>query len=123
MTVIQAAQSITGLVLYSPDPDELAAFYRDALGVPLALTRHGTVGDHYEGMLGGSHMAIWDAAKPHGLAPTIPVFRVHDIEHSLAALEGRGAKTVHRIIDIGEGKKLATFTDPDGRPFRLIRLG
>ena len=38
-------------------------------------------------------------------------------------LKARGLEALHRIADLGEGKRLASFRDADGNIFRLIDLG
>ncbi len=116
------AESLAGIVLYSPDPTRITEFYRDAIGVPLEAATHGTVGEHREGMLSGVHFAVWDERIGHGKG-LVPVFRVADVAASAIALEARGAKKIHKILDLGDGKRVVGFADPDGRAFRLIQLG
>ena len=116
------AQSLAGLVMYSPQPQALARFYQDALGVPLETARHGNMGDHFEGLLGGTHVAIWDAKQGHGAAPLVPTFRVGRIADLDAGVLAAGGKMAHRPIDLGEGKRVAGYVDPDGRHFRLIEF-
>ena len=114
------AQSLAGLVLHSEEPDRLARFYRESLGLPLAPAEHGTVGLHYEGMVGRTHLALWKRTAPFGVL--VPVFRVDDIDGVAAELRGRGVPAMHKTLDIGDGKRVATFTDPDGNAFRVIQL-
>jgi predicted enzyme related to lactoylglutathione lyase len=115
------AQSLAGIVLHSEDPARLAAFYKDALGVAVEPVRHGHVGDHFEGMVGQTHVAIW---KPMGkFGVFVPVLRVADVDAASAALRERGVEAMHAVLDIGEGKRVATFRDPDGHPVRLIQIG
>jgi len=114
------AKSLAGIVLHSSEPARLAAFYRDALGVGVEPAQHGTVGQHFEGMIGGTHMAIW---KPMGkFGVFVPVFRVDDVDVAADALRARGLEAMHATLDIGEGKRVATFRDPDGNAVRLIQI-
>lgn len=116
-------RSLAGLVYYSPRPQALAAFYRDALGVPLAVAEHGTVGPHHEGLLDGVHLAVWDAASGHGGdARVVPVFRVDDVRGAHDELVAAGVARRHKLIELGEGKRVVGFADDDGRAFRLIEL-
>jgi len=47
------------------------------------------------------------------------VRNLHEIEaHLLAA----GASIAHRTIDLGEGKRVAGYLDPDQRHFRVIEF-
>jgi len=43
--------------MHSSDAVRLAEFHRDAVGLPLAIHSHGTLGVHHEGGLGGVHFA------------------------------------------------------------------
>ena len=114
--------SVAGLVLYSPQPKSLAEFYRHALGLSLDVANHGHMGDHYEGLVGGVHVAIWDQQKGHAAASLVPTFRVQRIADFESALVAAGATVGHRPIDLGDGKRVAGYADPDQRPFRLIEF-
>jgi predicted enzyme related to lactoylglutathione lyase len=113
--------SFAGLVFYSPRPIELVAFYRDALGLPIEPAEHGTVGPHFEGSVGGTHVAFWGEER-HMSGPLVPVFRTRDVNASGARLVDAGARQIHKPIDLGEGKRVAGFFAPDGRPIRLIEI-
>jgi len=113
--------SFSALTMHSKDPVRLAEFYRDALGLPHAIHSHGTLGAHYEGGLGGVHFAVWQASPAVG-GPFVPVFRVANLDAELARLCGRGVEARHKPLDIGEGKRVVTLSDPDGNGFRLIEV-
>ena len=51
-----------------------------------------------------------------------PTFKVADLERSVAELQAGGVKQVRPLFDIGEGKRLASFADPDGNVFSLIEV-
>lgn len=121
MTQHNRFDAVTGLIFYSGDPDRLAAFYR-GLGVPLGAADHGGVGAHQEGLLSGVHVAIWSQEKGHGAAGLVPVFRAQDLEAAARAAEDLGGQRLHKPIDLGEGKRVVTLRDPDGRPFRILEL-
>jgi len=126
MGMKQLIQSVAGLVFYSPDAERLAGFYADVLGVQLEQASHGTQARHMEGLLGSVHLAFWDARQGHapGTGPAlVPSFRTADLDAAERALLERGAHRLHKPIALGEGKRVVGFTDPDGRPFRLIELG
>lgn len=114
--------AFSALTMHSNEPVRLAEFYRDAVGLPLAVHRHGTLGAHYEGGLGGVHFAVWQASPAVG-GPFVPVFRVGNLDAELARLLARGVEARHKPLDIGEGKRVVTFSDPDGNGFRLIEIG
>lgn len=113
--------SLAGLIFYSPTPTALVAFYRDVLGVPLEEEEHGTVGPHFEGSLAGVHFAVWGEER-HMSGPLVPVFRVRDLEGAAARLVRAGARQLHKPIDLGDGKHVAGFLDPDHRPLRLLYI-
>lgn len=113
--------SLSAVTLHSQNPERLAAFYRDAVGIPLAVHAHGTLHDHYEGSLAGIHFAVWKAAAAVG-GPVVPVFRVMEIERELERLTRMGVPLMHKLLDIGEGKRVVTFCDPDQNGFRLIQI-
>jgi hypothetical protein len=112
-------QSLAGIVRYSQDPDRLAKFYREALDIPVAPTRHGPVKTHHEALFGGVHFAIWGASEGRGIVPT---FRVKELAAASAEMARLGVPAKFGPIDLGEGKLLSSFLDPDGQEFRLIQL-
>jgi len=113
--------SFSALTMHSSDPARLSRFYRDVIGLPLAPHAHGTVGDHDEGDLGDVHLAIWKASARVG-GPFVPVFRVDDLDAWLLHLTSAGVPSLHKPLDLGEGKRVVTFTDPDQNAFRLIEI-
>ena len=115
-------KTLAGLVMYSPEPEQLASFYRDALGIPFELHQHGKLPPHNEAMHGGVHFAIWGAGGYNPPGIIVPTFRVAELAAQIAHVEARGAKRLHEPIELGEGKSVISFRDPDGRQFRLIRL-
>ena len=134
-------ESFAGIVRYSPDPDRLARFYREALNIQVAPTRHGPVKTHHEALFGGVHFAIWGASEgrigeasgasrgvsgeavPSRMpASIVPVFRVPELAAASAEMARLGVPLKFGPIDLGEGKMLASFVDPDGPEFRLIQL-
>lgn len=112
-------EAFAGIVRYSQDPDRLAKFYREALDIQVAPTRHGPVKTHHEALFGGVHFAIWGAGEGHGL---VPVFRVAELAAASAEMARLGVPLKFGPIDLGEGKMLASFVDPDGQEFRLIQI-
>jgi len=113
--------SFSALTMHSVDPARLSQFYRDIIGLPLTPHAHGTVGDHHEGDLGDVHLAVWKASRRAG-GPFVPVFRVDDLDAWLLHLQRAGVPNLHKPLDLGEGKRVVTFTDPDHNAFRLIEL-
>lgn len=121
--------SISAVTITSAHPEALADFYRARLGIAIEPSSHGPMRRHFEGWLGapergGVHFAVLKGPAPARAAggPAV-TFRVRGIEACVAELQAAGVPLVHRIADLGEGKRLASFRDPDGNVFRLIDLG
>ena len=53
---------VTAILLISPDPNALADFYRNTLGLPLEDEEHPGVPLHYGCDVGGVHLAIHSGA-------------------------------------------------------------
>jgi catechol 2,3-dioxygenase-like lactoylglutathione lyase family enzyme len=121
--------SLSAVVFTSPDPERLAGFYRARLGIPLEAASHGPMKDHQEGWLGdpergGVHVAVLKGRQPDAASGgPAPTFRVRGLAACVAELEAAGTRPLHKIADLGEGKRVASFRDPDGNIFRLIDLG
>ena len=122
------AQALSALVFYSADPERLAKFYREHVGIPFEHHGHGPIRDHLEAWLGGGpgqgiHFAILKGNGPEGhrgaLAPT---FRVQELDRSIESMCAAGVKQVRPAFDIGEGKRLASFADVDGNVFSFIEV-
>jgi predicted enzyme related to lactoylglutathione lyase len=115
------AMNLSALTFQSDHPARLAEFYRREIGVPLELNRHGTVKEHYEGLLNGVHIAVLRAGARLG-GPIVPVFRVESLDASVTGLRTRGVDVALKPLALGEGKRVAAFADPDGNVFRLIEI-
>ncbi len=120
--------SLSALVYSSPDPERLATFYREHLGIPFEHQAHGPIRDHLEAWLGGEagrgiHFAIMKGKGPSAergaLAPT---FRVGDLDRAMKAFEQGQVRQVRGAFDLGEGKRLASYADVDGNVFSLIEV-
>ena len=109
--------SLAGLIVYSQRPESLLAFYRDQLGIPLMLARHGRLAEHYEATLKHSHVALLPGAPR-----IVPSFRVADLDAALAAAEAHGATRALDPLDLGEGKRVAGLRGPDGFEIRMIEI-
>jgi predicted enzyme related to lactoylglutathione lyase len=125
------ANGLAGLILYSPEPQRLADFYRETLGIPFEPSTHGgAIKAHNEALWNHTHFAIWGVSEHHapdGAAAKlrnamVPTFVVDDVDAYAAWLKARGVPSVGKLIELGEGKRLGTFLDPDGNQFRLIQL-
>jgi catechol 2,3-dioxygenase-like lactoylglutathione lyase family enzyme len=99
------------------DLDRAIAFYRDRLGLPLAM-RHG---DEWAELEAGSIRiglhASHDGSAPHG---GTAVFAVEDLELAKAGLEHRGVRFEEHLGEVPGYARYASFADPDGNSLQLI---
>jgi predicted enzyme related to lactoylglutathione lyase len=116
-------ESVSAVLFYSPEPARLARFYAGNLGIPFELDRHGAIHEHHEADLGEVHLAVLKGRGPGpdggGISPT---FRVRGLDAFVKRLGEAGAPPLRPVLDLGEGKRVATFRDPDGNAFNLIEI-
>ncbi|MEZ4238993.1 MAG: VOC family protein [Myxococcota bacterium] len=117
---MEPVRALKSVVLVTDDIDATAAFYRDALGVPLELEHHRGTARHWAGMLGDQHLAVhpregfWlPVPATAGAEGTIVSFDVDDLDAIEARLAAHAVPVVART-HIGPMRFLAVV-DPDGR--------
>lgn len=113
-------REIKSVVLVSDTPDVTAAFYRDALGLPLEEEQHRGTLRHYACQLQSMHFAIharegfWlETKRAEEPATSIVSFTVTDITKLEKHLAEKGVPVVART-KIGPMDYVA-LRDPDGR--------
>ena len=116
------AKNLAGVIIMSPNPDELANFYRDWFGLPFEKQKHGQIREHVECESGNIHFAILKKAQTSRGGNIVPSFALSNLEEFLNELQENGIKPLHPIINIGEGKSICTISDPDGNAIRLIQI-
>ncbi|MDJ1469251.1 VOC family protein [Xanthocytophaga flava] len=110
-------KGLTGVIMSSAQPERLAKFYKDVLGIPLALNRHGNMPEHWECDYNGIHYAVLKGKENKQPNETIVLsFVVNDIESFVTA---HNIQLLHPIMDLGEGAYIASFKDPDGNILRF----
>jgi hypothetical protein len=113
----QKVRRMTGLILSSINPDKLATFYKDILGLPLALNKHGDLPEHWECDFEGIHYAILkDRKNDNASSNFVPSFEVDNInefvrQHDLPML--------HPLMNLGDGFYVGSIADTDGNVVRL----
>lgn len=117
-----ATLPLVGIIMISQRPTQLATFYRDTLGIPFELNQHGNIVEHLECEFNGIHFAILKKGRIAAESNIIPSFAVPHLQTFLDELGQRGIRPLHPIIDLGEGKRVSTISDPDGNAVRLIQL-
>ncbi len=110
-------KGLTGVIISSAQPEQLANFYRDVLGIPLALNQHGNTPEHWECDYNGIHYAVLkQKVNAQANVNTVLSFAVDDIENFVAT---HGIQLLHPIMDLGEGAHIASLKDPDGNILRF----
>src|ERR1700760_654946 len=102
-------ESVSAVLFFSPDPERLAGFYKATLGIPFEMDHHGAIRDHLEADLGDVHLAVLKGRGPNpeggGISPT---FRVTGLDAFVEALRAAGVEPQGRVLDLGEGKRVAS---------------
>ena len=69
----------------------------------------------------GQHIGLVPGGGPQGMTTPVAYWHVPDIEAKLAEVTAAGA-TVHETPhDVGGGRLVATFTDPDGNVLGVLQ--
>ena len=93
------------------------AVYEALLGIPPQ-----TDGPYYVGFdVAGQHIGLVPAGGPQGMTSPVAYWHVPDIEAKLAEVTAAGAAVKESPHDVGGGRLVATFTDPDGNVLGLIQ--
>jgi predicted enzyme related to lactoylglutathione lyase len=116
--MLAGIQGLGWLVRRTDDPEGLAAFYRDVIGLPVLRT-HGATTVFWCGET--VVMGINGGGRPQpryidrSEAPFMPIFRVRSMERTRARLAESGVEFVNEPIGIGGGDGiLAYLRDPGG---------
>jgi len=122
----QSIESLSAVMLVSPTPEGLAAFYRDVLGVPLEEEQHGAK-TYWGCSLGDVHFAIYacddfDEAPEVGAGALKLAFTVSDIDETAEDVEESGYELAYAPRDLG-WCKMTAVRDPDGNYVELTELG
>ncbi|GAC1332130.1 MAG: VOC family protein [Mycobacteriales bacterium] len=81
-----------------------------------------TEGPYYVGFdVGGQHIGLVPGGGPQGMTSPVAYWHVADIEAKLAGVRAAGATVKEAVHDVGGGRLVATFTDPDGNVLGLLQ--
>jgi predicted enzyme related to lactoylglutathione lyase len=69
----------------------------------------------------GQHIGLVPAGGPQGMTAPVAYWHVPDIEAKLAEVTAAGATVKEPARDVGGGRLVATFTDPDGNVLGLLQ--
>ena len=69
----------------------------------------------------GQHIGLVPGGGPQGMTSPVAYWHVPDIEAKLAEVTAAGAAVKEAAHDVGGGRLVATFTDPDGNVLGLVQ--
>lgn len=73
--------------------------------------------------IGGQHVGLVPEGGPQSMAGPVAYWRVADIEQRLGEVTAAGATVKDPPREVGNGRIVATFTDPDGNVLGLVQDG
>jgi len=91
--------------------------YTALLGVPPQTDSSYYVG--YEAA--GQHIGLVPGGREQGMTSPVAYWHVPDIEAKLAEVTAAGATVKDPPHDVGGGRLVATFTDPDGNVLGVLQ--
>jgi len=78
--------------------------------------------DYYVGYeVEGQHIGLVPGGGPQAMTSPVAFWHVSDIEAKLAEVTAAGATIKEPAHDVGGGRLVATFTDPDGNVLGLLQ--
>ena len=93
------------------------AVYAALLGVPPQSDSSYYVG--FEAA--GQQIGLVPGGGPQGMTSPVAYWHVPDIEAKLAEVTAAGATVKDPVRDVGGGRLVATFTDPDGNVLGVLQ--
>jgi predicted enzyme related to lactoylglutathione lyase len=120
MTAMSDSSSTQGIKTVLHPVSDLATakpVYTALLGAPPQ-----TDSDYYVGYdAAGQHIGLVPGGGPQGMTSPVAYWHVSDIEEKLAEVTAAGATVTEPAHDVGGGRRVASFTDPDGNVLGLIQ--
>jgi predicted enzyme related to lactoylglutathione lyase len=99
------------------DMEKAKPVYTALLGVPPSAD-----GPYYVGFeAAGQQIGLVPGGGAQGMTSPVAYWHVADIEAKLAEVTAAGAAVKEPARDVGGGRLVATFTDPDGNVLGLIQ--
>ncbi|HEX6658803.1 MAG TPA: VOC family protein [Ilumatobacter sp.] len=99
------------------DLETAKAVYTALLGVPPQHDAPYYVGFDVE----GQHIGLVPNGGPQAMTSPVAFWHVTDIEAKIAEVTAAGATVEQPAHDVGGGRLIATFTDPDGNVLGLVQ--
>jgi predicted enzyme related to lactoylglutathione lyase len=99
------------------DLEKSKPVYEALLGIQPQVDSEYYVGFEAE----GQQIGLVPGSGQQGMTSPVAYWHVSDIEAKLAEVTGAGAAVQESPHDVGGGRLVATFTDPDGNVLGLIQ--
>ncbi|MGR6915278.1 VOC family protein [[Actinomadura] parvosata] len=99
------------------DLDAAKAVYTALLGFPPQTDEPYYVGFEAE----GQHIGLVPGGAAQGMTGPVAYWQVADIEAKLAEVTAAGATVKDKPREVGGGRVVATFTDPDGNVLGVLQ--
>lgn len=116
---------LSAVLLVSKNPERLANFYKDVVGLPLEDEDHGESEKHYGCELGDLHFAIHPLSNfegtGYGTGSVKLAFTVFDMESFVEKVKSKGIQLAYEPKDTGFAVMTA-LTDPDGNYIEFTQL-
>ena len=112
-----STQGITIVLHPVSDLETAKAVYTALLGIPPQADS-----SYYVGFdVAGQHIGLVPGGGPQSMTSPVAYWQVPDIEAKLAEVTAAGAAVKEPPRDVGGGRLVASFTDPDGNVLGLIQ--
>ena len=99
------------------DLERAKPVYTALLGIPPQADS-----SYYVGFdVAGQHIGLVPGGGPQSMPSPVAYWQVPDIEGKLAEVTAAGATVKEPPRDVGGGRLVATFTDPDGNVLGLVQ--
>lgn len=112
-----ATQGIKTVLHPVSDLAKAKAVYAALLGVAPQTDAPYYVGFEVE----GQQIGLVPGGGPQGMTSPVTYWHVPDIEAKLAEVTAAGATVKDSVSDVGGGRLVATFTDPDGNVLGILQ--
>ena len=121
----ETIEFLSAVLLISKNPEKLATFYKDIIGLPLEEEQHGETEKHYGCELGDLHFAIHPInnfkGTGYGTGSVKLAFTVFDMEAFVQKVKSQGFELAYEPKDTGFAMMTA-MTDPDGNYIEFTQL-
>ena len=121
---VRPPHTVAAVLLLSPDPALLAAFYREKLAFPLVPVNLPDLEPHFGCEVGHVYISIWPSPNPVPNTArergAIVAYYVSDVAEEVKRLESQGVPVVLPPKRTRLGM-IARLEDPDGNLFELYQ--